>query len=439
MHKKSFFKTNFPGEWYEALIALEHSAPLLSLCAFNWKADIVLGGVLECLKKCSGSSVSLSRPSTPSLVRSSCPPPSSQLSSSSHTTASHPSTPSSITPSSHPSQLSPCRASFKSPRPQLSTSSRQVQSPWSPESVRNAVPKAKCRRDPSLPQQNGKHSRPDDGASGTSVGSNAAQCQPPSPHPTFMSLVQSGAASQLTPTAEPAPPKTLRAKWDDTTSHAKALLTWTAKAKAKRPMTTMTTSSSNKASQPQSESHSATPVEDPGCMSPWWGAQVQVRAATSSFEDSNEPAPHKTTRSRAPSTQAARAKGNHPMMDDNDVATQSQSKPSSVTVTPVEDPRDESLKVALSSEELGDDDGSHLHLQALQCDKLMLWLMSTTSSCRANNQQERCSGMTYRVQLDQGEDLIRAISGVPKPEQPSKEDIKSIVSKHKLKRNTKAA
>jgi hypothetical protein len=42
---KRYFKTFFPKEWEAALFELEAAAPVLTLCAGNWKADLVLGTV----------------------------------------------------------------------------------------------------------------------------------------------------------------------------------------------------------------------------------------------------------------------------------------------------------------------------------------------------------------------------------------------------------
>ncbi|KAH9169133.1 hypothetical protein EDB89DRAFT_2073330 [Lactarius sanguifluus] len=415
MHKKGFVKKTFPDVWYEALIALERSAPSLSLCALNWKADMVLGAVLDK----PSDPVPPSRPSTPSLITSSRPPPSSLVTSSrasaSRALASHPSTPSSVAPP-RPSQLSPRRASFKSPHPRPRALSGPVQSPQEPKPAGKAGPQAKHRHDPSPSQRNGKRSKVGEGASGTSAGSSAVQHQPPSPRPAFMSLVQPDTASQLPPSSEPALPKTSRAKQDNAMSRAKAPST-RAKGKGK---------------------------DNPA--SPRWGAQVQVRLATSSFENSSEPAPPKTTRSKqghatsrpkAPSTRSAKAKGSCPTMtDDDDVATQSQSK--SRLVMPVSDPRCKSprwgaqdpagkaaLLLLLSSEDSGSDDDSHSHLQALQHDELVLWVEEHKIESQGKRPTRR--------------DLIDAIAGAPKSEQPSKEDIEGIIKERKSKRITKAA
>ncbi|KAH9168216.1 hypothetical protein EDB89DRAFT_2074157 [Lactarius sanguifluus] len=425
MHKKGFIKNTFPDVWYEALIVLERSAPSLSLCALNWKADMVLGAVLDK----SSDPVPPSRPLTPSLVTSSRPPPSSLVTfshtSASCTSASHPSTPSSVTPP-RPSQLSPRRTSFKSPHPQPRALSGPVQSPQEPKPAGKASPQAKRRRDPSPSWQNRKRSKVGKGASGTSVGSSAVQHQPPSPCPAFMSLVQPNTASQLPPSSEPALPKTSRAKQDNATSRAKAPSTW-AKGKGKDNPAAMTWLASQ-------------------CQSPRWGAQVQVRLATSSFENSSEPAPPKTTCSKqghttshpkAPSTRSAKAKGSCPTTtDDNNVTTQSQSK--SRSVTPVSDPgcksprwgaQDPAGKAAslslLLSEDSGSDNDLHSHLQALQCDELVLWIEEHKIESQGKQPTRR--------------DLIDVIAGAPKSEQPSKEDIEGIIKECKLKRIMKAA
>ncbi|KAH9173881.1 hypothetical protein EDB89DRAFT_1905039 [Lactarius sanguifluus] len=406
MHKKGFIKKTFPDVWYEALIVLERSAPSLSLCTLNWKADMVLGAVLDK----SSDPVPPSRPLTPSLVTSSSPPPSSLVTfshtSASCTSASHPSTPSSVAPP-RPSQLSPRHTSFKSPHPRPRALSGPVQSPQEPKPAGKAGPQAKRRHDPSPSQQNGKRSKVGEGASGTSVGSSAVQHQPPSPRPAFMSLVQPNTASQLPPSSEPALPKTSRAKQDNATSRAKALST-RAKGKGK-------------------DNPAATTWLASQCQSPRWGAQVQVRLATSSFENSSEPAPpktmrskqgHATSRPKALSTRSAKAKGSRPTtMDDDNVTTQSQSK--SRSVTPVSDPRCKSQRwgaqdpagkaASLSSslsEDSGSDDDLHSHLQALQRDELVLWIEE------------------HKIE---SQDLIDVIAGALKSEQPSKEDIEGII------------
>ena len=45
--KKIFYKRQFPAKWDQALRELEKMAPLLSYCAGSWKADMVLGAVLQ--------------------------------------------------------------------------------------------------------------------------------------------------------------------------------------------------------------------------------------------------------------------------------------------------------------------------------------------------------------------------------------------------------
>ncbi|KAH9024578.1 hypothetical protein EDB85DRAFT_2150416 [Lactarius pseudohatsudake] len=374
------------------------------------------------------------------------------------------------------------------------------------ESASKASSKAKRRRDPSPPQQNGKRSKANEGASGTSAASDPVQ-RSPSPRPAFMSLLQPDPASQSTLSAEAAPSKTPRSKQDHATSRAKVPSTRAAKARGNRaavtdddndndmatkpvsgsrpvtpvedprcqspssknssepapskttrskqdhasssvkaPSTRAAKAKSNRsavtdgdddvAAQPVSGSRPVTPVEDPGCQSPRWGAQIQVRMATSSFENSSEPAPPlKTTRSKsdhasssvkAPSTQAAKAKDSRSAMDDDAAA---QSQPKSRLVTPAEDPGHESPDQAgmapSSSEHSDDDDESHLHLQVLLRDELRQWV--------DEHKIESQGKWPTRI------DLIKAIAGAAKSEQPSKEDIESIVTERKSKRNTKAA
>lgn len=57
--KKKYFKTYFLEEWESALIRLELAAPLLTLCAGHWKADLTLGTIL------SDGHLLPSRPSSP--------------------------------------------------------------------------------------------------------------------------------------------------------------------------------------------------------------------------------------------------------------------------------------------------------------------------------------------------------------------------------------
>ncbi|KAH9159179.1 hypothetical protein EDB89DRAFT_2084467 [Lactarius sanguifluus] len=540
MHKKTFLKGNFLNKWLDAVTALKHLCPLLSLCTRNWKGDMVLGSVLKSALGVTQSS----RSSTPSLVSSSCPPPPSHVTSSSRAGASRPSTPSSVAPS-HPSQLSPRHASFKSPHPRPCALSGLVQSPWEPELASKAGSKAKRRCDPSLPRRNRKHSKASVGASGTSAASNPVQWSS-SPHPAFMSLLQSGVASQSTPSAKAAPPpKALRSKQDRAMSHAKAPSTRAAKAKGNCAMETddndddvatqpvsgshpvtpvddpcpsprwgaqvqvrMATSSfenlsepapammtrskqdhaasrtralstqaakakcncaavmdgdgdngnnnngnnnnsnnnngnndngnnngdnnngsnNNMATQPVSGSRPVTPIDDPGCQSPRWGAQVQVRMATLSFENLSKPAPAMMTRSKQDhtTTQAAKVKDSRSTTDD-DMAAQSQSK--SRLVAPAEDPGhespDQARMAASSSESSDDDDELHLHLQVLLHDELRQWV----DRHKIKSQGKRPTRI----------DLIKAIAGAPKLEQPSKEDIKSIVNERKSRHNMKAA
>ncbi|KAH9160582.1 hypothetical protein EDB89DRAFT_1914639 [Lactarius sanguifluus] len=422
MHKKTFLKGNFLNEWLDAVTALKHLCPLLSLCTRNWKGDMVLGSVLKSALGVTQSS----RSSTPSLVSSSCPPPSSHVTSSSRAGASRPSTPSSVAPS-HPSQLSPRHASFKSPHPRPCALSGLVQSPWEPELASKAGSKAKRRCDPSLPRRNRKRSKASVGASGTSAASDPVQWSS-SPHPAFMSLLQSGVASQS----------------DRAMSHAKAPLTRAAKAKGNCAMET-NDDDDDVATQPVSGSHPVTPVDDP-CPSPRWGAQVQNLSEPAPAMMTRSKQDHAASRTRALSTQAAKAKGNcaanlskpAPAMTtcskqdhtttqaakvkdsrsttDDDMAAQSQSK--SRLVAPAEDPGHESpdqARMAASlSESSDDDDESHLHLQVLLHDELRQWV---------DGHKIKSQGK-WPTRID----LIKAIAGAPKLEQPSKEDIKSIIN-----------
>src|SRR6266702_1232622 len=47
VRKKKYFKTFFTKEWEVALLELEAAAPLLTLCASNWKADMTLSTMLS--------------------------------------------------------------------------------------------------------------------------------------------------------------------------------------------------------------------------------------------------------------------------------------------------------------------------------------------------------------------------------------------------------
>ncbi|KAH9028479.1 hypothetical protein EDB85DRAFT_2147882 [Lactarius pseudohatsudake] len=418
------------------------------------------------------------------------------------TSISHHSLPSPLVAPRRPSELSPRRALFKSPHPRPRA---PAQSPREPELASKAGSKAKCRHDPSPPRRNGKRSKANEGASGTSTASNPVQ-RSPSPRPAFMLLLQPDPASHSTPSADAAPSKTPRSKQDHATSRAKVPSTWAAKArgnraavtddddddmatkpvsgsrpvtpvedprcqspssknssepapskttrskqdhasssvkapstwaaKAKSNRSAVTNGNDDVAAQPVSGSRPVTPVEDPGCQSPRWGAQIQVRMATLSFENLSEPAPPlKTTRSKsdhasssvkAPSTQAAKAKDSRSATDDDAAA---QSQPKSCLVTPAEDPGHESPDQAgmapSSSEHSDDDDESHSHLQVLLRDELRQWV----DEHKIESQGKRPTRI----------DLIKAIAGAAKSEQPSKEDIESIVTERKSKRNTKAA
>jgi hypothetical protein len=153
-HKKMFYKHQFPVQWDNAMRELEKMAPLLSLCASLWKADMVLRSVLQ--------DKWLSEP-LPSLAalhfipssRSATPSVSTLPYSAPHhgSLRSHPCVSScASTPSGAPtSQAS------QPPPPTLSTS----QQPPSP-SARKAVSskatssKAKCKHEPSPTLRDGK-------------------------------------------------------------------------------------------------------------------------------------------------------------------------------------------------------------------------------------------------------------------------------------------
>lgn len=72
VRKKKYFKMFFPKEWEVATTQLEAAAPLLALCAGNWKADLTLGVVLSTESVLpSGSPLSVSS----SQSHTSLPPP----------------------------------------------------------------------------------------------------------------------------------------------------------------------------------------------------------------------------------------------------------------------------------------------------------------------------------------------------------------------------
>ncbi|KAH9011358.1 hypothetical protein EDB85DRAFT_2160040 [Lactarius pseudohatsudake] len=384
MHKKGFVKKHFPDEWFAALIALERSAPVLSLL------------LPLCL---------LPVPQPLASSHPPVPPPSSLVTSSSRARPSHPTTPSSV---GRRSQLSPRRASFKSPHPRPRAQLGPVDSPQEPGPAGKAGPQAKRRRDPSPSRRSGKRSKVGEGASGTSADSGAGgSMRPPSPRPAFMSLVQPDTASQPPPSSEPALPKTSRAKQDNTTSRAKAPSTRAAKGKGKGNPATTTDGDD----------------DDPGCKSPIWGAQVP-RLATSSFGDSSEPTPPQTMRSKQTTPRHAPRLRRHAAVQ---VAFgvlcfgPGYKSPGSGT-------QDPAGKAASSSEGSGCDDESvesHSHLQALQRDELVLWVEKHKIESTGKRPTRR--------------DLIDVIAGAPKSEQPSKEDIESIVKERKSKRIMKAA
>ncbi|KAH9007751.1 hypothetical protein EDB85DRAFT_1904818 [Lactarius pseudohatsudake] len=166
-----------------------------------------------------------------------------------------------------------------------------------------------------------------------------------------------------------------------------------------------------------------------GCPNPGQNGDFVIRE----FERTCPPL--KTTRSKsdhasssvkAPSTRAAKAKDSRSATDDDAAA---QSQPKSRLVTPAEDPGHESPDQAgmapSSSEHSDDDDESHSHLQVLLRDELRQWV----DEHKIESQGKRPTRI----------DLIKVIAGAAKSEQPSKEDIESIVTERKSKRNTKAA
>ncbi|KAH9009447.1 hypothetical protein EDB85DRAFT_1903062 [Lactarius pseudohatsudake] len=168
-----------------------------------------------------------------------------------------------------------------------------------------------------------------------------------------------------------------------------------------------------------------------GCPNPGQNGDFVIRG-----NNLSEPAPppkttcfksdHASSSAKAPSTWAAKAKDNRSATDDD---TAAQSQPKSRLVTPAEDPGHESPDQAgmapSSSEHSDDDNESHLHLQVLLCDELRQWV----GEHKIESQGKRPTRI----------DLIKAIAGAAKSEQPSKEDIESIVTARKSKCSTKAA
>lgn len=137
--KKKYFKTFFSHEWAKALRKLERLAPLVSLCAGDWKADQTLAAVLLAEPPPIPPS---SRESTPSSVGLT-----SRAGSTSHAGSSR--------------RPSPRRVALKSSQ----RASKPVQPQMEPEPASKTGSKAKRRRDPSPAARTGKRSRRDeDGA-----------------------------------------------------------------------------------------------------------------------------------------------------------------------------------------------------------------------------------------------------------------------------------
>ncbi|KAH9037137.1 hypothetical protein EDB85DRAFT_2142721 [Lactarius pseudohatsudake] len=432
MHKKTFMKGAFLNEWLDAVTALEHLCPLLSLCAGNWKGDMVLVSSHHPIPLRPAKSPLLP---APRLLAPPLPPVSPLAAPQSCPLVAPRSSPpilDRVHRHSHPRSQS--RRARPAPRPSVGAiQARHGEMESVPKPTRVPV------GHPRLPIQFNGH-------------------LPPAPP----SCRYSNLTRPLNPSAEAAPSKTPRSKQDHATSRAKVPSTRAAKArgnratvtddddmatkpvsgsrpvtpvedpgcqspssKAKSNRSAVTDGDDDVAAQPVSGSRPVTPVEDPGCQSPRWGAQIQVRMATSSFENSSEPAPPlKTTHSKsdhasssvkAPSTRAAKAK---------------ESLTAQVAFgDPAEDPGHESPDQAgmapSLSEHSDDDDESHSHLQVLLRDELRQWV----DEHKIESQGKRPTRI----------DLIKAIAGAAKSEQPSKEDIESIVTERKSKRNTKAA
>jgi hypothetical protein len=164
VRKKSYYKRFFLNEWVQALRTLEGLAPLVSLCAGEWKADMTLGTVLQDEPSCSvplvpSPSVPLSHSSTPSSVGPASRGPASHGSPASHTApASSISTSSSVARSHHPL---PRHVALKSSQ----RVSKQAQPPPEPvPASTSAGPKGKRRHDPSPTPRTRKRARSDEDA-----------------------------------------------------------------------------------------------------------------------------------------------------------------------------------------------------------------------------------------------------------------------------------
>ncbi|KAN0130423.1 hypothetical protein V8E53_011824 [Lactarius tabidus] len=202
-HKKSFFKHHFLNNWVRAMNELKSVAPLTSFCAGTWKADMTLGSVLDVLPTSSVPPPDDTPPShsstpssslAPSCIAPSCNAPSSVVCSSNMG-------PPSTVPSAGSSRAAPISCS-------VSTTSASHTSRRAPHC---AAPKSVQLCTPSELQE---------------VDSAPLNAGPPSPKPTFLSIVKSGASDSP---AEPAPPNTERAL------HVKPTPAWSKQDKPSTP------------------------------------------------------------------------------------------------------------------------------------------------------------------------------------------------------------
>jgi hypothetical protein len=156
-HKKMFYKHQFPVQWDNTMRELEKMAPLLSLCAGSWKADMVLGSVLQDKRLLEP----LPSPAASHFIPSSCSvtPSVSTLLYSTPCRGSLRSRPHVWSRASTPSGAPTSQAS-QPPPPTLSAS----QQPPSPSackatSSKAASSKAKCKHEPSPTLRDGKKAK----------------------------------------------------------------------------------------------------------------------------------------------------------------------------------------------------------------------------------------------------------------------------------------
>jgi hypothetical protein len=177
--KKAYYKRYFNDVWIRAIRELERVAPLLSLCAGTWKADMTLGSVISddrISELPSPPPTNIAPPSlaaTPSSIGSHSHVAPHSSSTSRSAAPSRASTPSSLTRPSH-APPSPRRASFKSSKAPPRVSSTAVQPPPEPQPASKATgSKAKRKRDASPLPRNDKKSK----SSAIATGSGAGACQ----------------------------------------------------------------------------------------------------------------------------------------------------------------------------------------------------------------------------------------------------------------------